>query len=175
MWKESSSHYPTPEILFEVIPLESSAHFYPSLPCFKRCWKDSSEVLFSYVVITLLMAFMTSKQCRLMISKAWEKEKSYTKQDQVNREVILVRRYISARNWQMLSTPSPVTSTTYPNLRWWFSKHCLFSYSADLRKLKQSTVNLHTPPALPAWRRPQSCLLKAPRSSNHLSPPFEHF
>ena len=38
---------------------------------------------------------------------------------------------------------------------------------------KQSTDYCHTPLALPAWRWPQSCLLKAYRSWSHLSPPHD--
>ena len=66
----------------------------------------------------------------------------------------------SARDFWILSTTSPITFQTFPNLRWKSSKQCPFLCQADDR---------HTPLALAARYWPQFCLLNASSSGNHLS------
>ena len=57
---------------------------------FMHCWKDSSGMPLSSVIMALLIASTPSKWVPLMIPLSWGKEKNLMEQNQLNKEVVLV-------------------------------------------------------------------------------------
>ena len=106
------------------------------------------------------MASNLSKRGSLMIFHLiLGNRKSHRDQKLVNKEAVPVQ-------W-CSSWPGTAQSTQFcyflyvPKSSVIIFQHCLLSYQTDLRSLKQSTNNCHTPPALPTPRWPQSYLLNA--------------
>ena len=63
---------------------------------FIHCWKDSSGIPLSSVGTSHFKAYTLSKQIPLIIPLDWGKERRYSEQDQVNREISLER---SCSSW----------------------------------------------------------------------------
>ena len=122
---------------------------------FMHCWKNSSGMLFSSVVMAFFIASMPSKQ------NTGAKSGEYG-------ACFSTVMFYSARNCCMLSTPNPVTFQICPNLPGESLKNCPLLCQANLRSLEQSTDLYPSPSTIPTHFWPQFCSLKISCSWCHL-------
>ena len=121
--------------------------------------------------ITKFLTTSTSlKRVILMISLSFGKKSKWngTKPDEYGAYACMVM-FLSARNNQIFQFTQSLYFSDAQIISVIMFLTLSFYISCWLQSFEQSTDHRHMPTILPAWRWPQSCLLKASCSWSHLS------